>query len=58
MEFETIEDVGHAVKALLERPSPPTRRSDASEARARARSEEHMAWMQALALPSKADPDV
>ena len=58
MEFETIEDVGCAVEALFERPSTPPHRSDASEARARARSEENMAWMQSLALPSEADPDV
>ncbi|ULH15493.1 hypothetical protein MF271_16510 [Deinococcus sp. KNUC1210] len=58
MEFETVESVGRAVEGLFEHPSVLTHRSDAAEARAGERAEENMAWMQTLALPSEADPDV
>lgn len=58
METETMVDVGRAVHALFDRPSAPTPQSGAYEAHAGNHSEEHMAWMQTLALPSEADPDV
>lgn len=58
MEPGTMVDVGRAGQAMFERPSVRNSRSGASEAHAGDRSEEHMAWVQTLVLPSEADADV
>ena len=58
MQTETMVNVGRAVQDLFDRTSAPTPRSEASEAHAGDRSEEHVVWMQPLVLPNEADPDV